>query len=192
MKKNTQEIIDQLSLHDAIAVLTALADSDAQLSERIAEIATEQLMGIDPDDVAAEVFQELDFLEVKDVWNQAGASRDGYRDTDEVADEMIINALAPHTEELSRYQRLDMQEEATYICMGIISGLYLFECESSSEFKDWAGDLPVSHAEGTLRKWCTKDVQRELVDEMESFIQSELPNWPNFQRSLKKPPATER
>ncbi len=91
--KKPQEIIDQLSLHDAIAVLKTLADSDAQLAGRIAEIATEQLMGIDPDDVAAEVLYELDFLKVEDVWNQAGASRDGYRDTDEVADEMIINAL---------------------------------------------------------------------------------------------------
>ena len=183
--KKPQEIIDQLSLHDAIAVLKTLADSDAQLAVRIAEIATEQLMGIDPDDVAAEVLLELDFLEVKDVWNQAGASRDGYRDTDEVADEMIINALTSHMEELARYQRLDMQEEATYICMGIISGLYLFDCESPSEFKDWAVDLPESHAAGTLRQWYTKDVPRELVDEMESFIQSELPNWPNFQRLLR-------
>ncbi len=188
--KKPQEIIDQLSLHDAIAVLKTLADSDAQLAGRIAEIATEQLMGIDPDDVAAEVLYELDFLEVEDVWDQAGASRDGYRDTDEVADEMISSALESHMEELSRYQRLNMLEEATYICMGIISGLYLFDCESSSEFKDWAGDLSESHAEGTLRQWYTKDIPRELVDEMESFIQSKLSNWPNFQRSLKKPPAT--
>ena len=42
--KKPQEIIDQLSLHDAIAVLKTLADSDAQLAGRIAEIATEQLM----------------------------------------------------------------------------------------------------------------------------------------------------
>ncbi len=35
--KKPQEIIDQLSLHDAIAVLKTLADSDAQLAERIAE-----------------------------------------------------------------------------------------------------------------------------------------------------------
>jgi hypothetical protein len=48
--KKPQEIIDQLSIHDAIAVLKALADSDAQLAGRIAEIATEQLMGIDPDE----------------------------------------------------------------------------------------------------------------------------------------------
>ena len=115
--KKPQEIIDQLSLHDAIAVLKTLADSDAQLAGRIAEIATEQLMGIDPDDVAAEVLQELDFLEVEDVWHQAGASRDGYRETDEIADEMIGNALEPYREDLGRYQKLDMLEEATYICM---------------------------------------------------------------------------
>ncbi len=190
--KKPQEIIDQLSLHDAIAVLKTLADSDAQLARRIAEIATEQLMGIDPDDVAAEVLQELDFLEVEDVWDQAGASRDGYRETGEVADEMIGNALEPYREDLSRYQRLDMLEEATCICMGIISGLYLFEHESSSAFKDWAADIPVFHAEDTLKKWYTKDVPQEFVDEMKSFIQSELPNWSNFQQSLKKPPATGR
>ncbi|MFC1717471.1 hypothetical protein ACFL6S_27670 [Candidatus Poribacteria bacterium] len=67
--KKPQEIIDQLSLHDAIAVLKTLADSDAQLAGRIAEIATEQLMGVDPDDVAAAVLQELDFLEVGSGWS---------------------------------------------------------------------------------------------------------------------------
>jgi len=190
--KKPQEIIDQLSLHDAIAVLKTLADSDAQLAGRIAEIATEQLMEIDPDDVAAAVLQELDFLEVEDVWDQAGASRDGYRETGEVADEMIGNALEPYREDLSRYQKLDMLEEATCVCMGIISGLYLFEHESSSEFKNWAADLPVIYAEDTLKKWYTKDVPQELVDEMESFIQSDLPNWPNFQRLLKNPSAVRR
>ena len=183
--KKPQEIIDQLSLHDAIAVLKTLADSDTQLARRIAEIATEQLMGIDPDDVAAAVLQDLDFLEVEDVWDQAGASRDGYRETEEVADEMIRKVLEPYREDLSRYQRLDMLEEATRICMGIISGLYLFEHESSSEFKDWAVDIPVSYAENTLKKWYTKDIPQELVDEMKDFIQSDLPNWPNFQRLLR-------
>ena len=183
--KEPQEIIDQLSLHDAIAVLKTLADSDPQLAGRIAEIAMEQLRGIDPDDVAAAVLQDLDFLEVEDVWDQAGASRDGYRETDEVADEMIDNALEPYREDLTRYQRLNMLEEATYICMGIISGLYLFEHESSSEFKDWAVDLSVIYAEDTLKKWYTRDVPQKFVDKMKSFIQSDLPNWPNFQRLLR-------
>ena len=34
---------------------------------KLAEIATEQLRGIDPDDFAAAVLQDLDFLEVEDV-----------------------------------------------------------------------------------------------------------------------------
>lgn len=178
--KKPQEIIDQLSLHDAIAVLKTLADSDAQLAERIAEIATEQLREIDPEDIAAEVFLALDLLEVEDVWDQAGASRNGYRGTDEVADEMIEDALEPYREELRRYQRLNMLEEAMCVCMGIISGLYMFENESSSEFKDWAVDIPVSHAMNTLKEWHTRDVPQEFVDKMMSFIQSDLPNWPGL------------
>jgi len=189
--KKPREIINQLSPEDALDVLNALADSDAKLAERIAEIATEYLREVDPEDVAADVLDALESLEVEDVWDQAGPSRYGYRDTDEVADEMIGNALEPYREELNRYQKLSMPEEATSVCMGILAGLYQFEYESSSEFKDWAADLPVFYAEDALKTWRTKHVSQQELEQMEAFIHEHLPKWRRMQSLLKKPPGAD-
>ena len=190
--KKPQKIINQLSPEDALAVLKALADSDAELAERIAEIAMEYLREVDADDIAADVYDALEYLEVEDVWDRAGPSRDGYREPGEVADEMIGDALKPYREDMDRYQRLNMLKETTRVCMGILAGLYRFENESSSEFNDWAVDIPFFYAEDTLEKWYTKRVSQESVDEMKSFIQMHLPEWKKLQRILEKTRTTGR
>jgi len=188
--KKPMEIIEQLSPQDALAILEILANSDDQLAKRIAEVAMEHLREVNTEDISADVYYELEFLAVEDVWEKAGPSRDGYQGTDEVADEMIDDVLQPYREELSRYQKLNMLEEATYVCMGIIAGLYQFDQESASEFKNWAVDLPASYARDTLGKWYTKRVSPEAVDEMMSFIKNELPNWESLHQLLKRKPST--
>ena len=101
-----REVINQLSPQDALVVLKALADSDASLARRIAEIATEHLSEVDPQDVAEEIYYALESLQVEDVWDKAGSTRDGYVEPYEVVDEMIDGAMAPHFDELVRYQML--------------------------------------------------------------------------------------
>ena len=182
--KKPREIIDQLSLEDALVVLKALADSDDKLARRIAEIATEYLSEVDPEGVAADVYYDLESLKVEDVWDKAGPSRDGYRDTGEVAEGMIDSVLQSYMEDLDRYQKLNMEDEATNVCMGIIGGLYQFEHESSSEFKDWAVDSSLFFADDTLKKWHTRDVSQEAIDKMRSFIQEHLPEWKQLQHLL--------
>ena len=93
--RKPREVINQLSPQDALAVLKTLADSDAQLAKRIAEIATEHLSEVDPQDVAEEVYYALESLQVEDVWDKAGSTRDGYVEPYEVVDEMIDGALSP-------------------------------------------------------------------------------------------------
>jgi len=184
--RKPREVINQLSPEDALTVLKTLADSDAQIAKRIAEVATEHLREVNWEDVNADVYDALESLEVEDVWNQAGPSRNGYREPDEVAEEMIGSILQPYMEDLNRYQRLNMPEQAAYVCMGILTGLYQFEHESSSEFREWAVDIPLFYAEDTLKKWYTKHVSQETVDEMKSFIQEHMPGWQELQRLLKR------
>ena len=72
--RKPREIINQLSPQDALAVLKALADSDANLARRIAEIATEHLSEVDPQDVAEEVYYALESLQVENVWDRSGST----------------------------------------------------------------------------------------------------------------------
>jgi hypothetical protein len=93
--KGPHEIIDRLSLTDARSILSALADSDKQLAAYIVELAMARLRQVDPEKVATFLYEELDGLEVEEVWDRAGPTRHGYVDPGEAADEMIEEVIEP-------------------------------------------------------------------------------------------------
>ena len=138
--KNPHEIINRLSPNDALTVLKTLANDDETLAARIAEIATAHLSEVDPEDIALELYDELDSLEVEEIWDRAGESRHGYVSPDEAADQMIDEIIDPYLEELKKYQALGMNTGANRLCMGLLLGLYRFEDKSTSRFKEWAPD----------------------------------------------------
>ena len=102
------EIIDQLSHGDALAVLKALAREDDQLAAHIAERATLYLSNVDPEEVAAVLYDQLTWLEVEEV-------------------------VEPFLQKLRKYQKLGMRTQANQMCMGLLLGLYQFESESKNE-----------------------------------------------------------
>jgi hypothetical protein len=176
-----KDILDQLSGVEAKSVLRALAQ-DTALAARIQQLAEAYLEGNAPhtfEDAAAiaeEVRYELEQLEVEEVWDRAGKTRHGYVETGEVADEMIARVLEPYLEGLARYQRLKMHLEATYLCLGVLQGLYTFEHQSRSAFKDWATDLPLGQAEIALEQWRKGGMTRPAIEQMRNFILEHLPH----------------
>ena len=88
-------VIDQLAPDDALTILQTLAQDDPKLAARAGEMAMARLGNVDWKEVANDLHADLELLEVEEVWDRAGPSRDGYVDTNEVADEMIRDALAP-------------------------------------------------------------------------------------------------
>ena len=175
--KEPHEIIDHLSPTDALSILRTLADSDEQLAKRIAEIATAHLSEVDPEEVAAVLYHELDALEVEEVWDRAGPTRHGYVDPGEAADQMIEEVIDPYLEELKKYQELDMNTEANRMCMGLLLGLHRFKHESTSEFKDWAPDAPNSFAWTVVDAWKAGAPSRADVKAVKTFIEEELFGW---------------
>jgi hypothetical protein len=77
MTKEPLHIIDTLSPTDALASLRSLVGSDDRLAARIAEMATARLRGVDPEEVAAALCDELNGLAVEQVWDRAGRTRCG-------------------------------------------------------------------------------------------------------------------
>lgn len=171
------QIIDNLSVFEARAVLRTLAENDADLAQRIAEMTLTSVSGEDMEAVAAALYDELDALEVDEVWDRAGRTRYGYVETSEVASQMIEAVLAPYLEELSRYQALGLNLEAGELCRGLLLGLYQFEHESKSQFKDWATDLPFDFAQEVLAAWKRGPADEGDGGEINGFIQEELPRW---------------
>lgn len=179
--KDPHEIIAQLSPDDALAILQTLANNDEALARRIAEMAMAQLSEVDPQEVAGLLYHELNLLEVEEVWDRAGKTRHGYVEPNEAAEEMIEEVLKPFLGELSKYQNLSLKTEANKMCMGLLLGLYEFEHESTSEFKNWAVDAPIVFAETVVDVWKTGTPGRADIKAVKTFIEEELGRW---ERSL--------
>lgn len=175
--KGAHEIINNLSPADALAILRKLADSDKTLAARVAEVAMEHLSGVDPEEVAAVLHAELNWLQVEEVWDRAGPTRHGYVDPGEAADEMIEEVLEPFLEELEKYQELGMSVEARRLCMGLLAGFYLFEHESTTQFKEWSGDAPGIFAETVINAWKAGAPSKADVAAVKAFIEDELGGW---------------
>ena len=177
MTKDPREIIDHLSPTDALSIVRTLAASDEQLARRIAEMAIDHLSKVDPEEVAAVLYYELDALEVEEVWDRAGRTRYGYVEPGEAADQMIEEVMEPFLEELAKYQKLGMNTEANRMCMGLLLGLYRFKRESTSEFRDWASDAPIIFAETVVDAWKDGASSRADVAAVKSFTEDELDGW---------------
>jgi len=172
-----REIIDQLSSDQALAILKTLAASNEQLARRIAKMGMAYLSKVDMEEVAAALYDELDALEVEEVWDRSGKTRHGYVDTSEAAYQMIEEIIEPYLERLEKHEKLGMSTEANKLCMGLLLGLYQFDRESQSEFKNWATDAPGEFASSVIEAWKAGKPGRKDVTALKQFIADELNTW---------------
>lgn len=176
-KKKETNILEQITANEALTILKTLAREDKHLKKRIEQIAKKYLISkVNLEDIASEVYFELDSIEVEKVWDQSGRTRYGYVEPTEKACEIFEETVEPFIEELRRYKKLSMDEEAKICCMGILKGLYQFDKESPSEFKDWALDEPGVYFELVLDEWKKGQKDPEDIEEMEDFIKTNLSN----------------
>jgi hypothetical protein len=175
--KNPQEVINNLSPSDALSILKTLAANDDQLANRIVEIALGRLSEVDPEEVAAILYEELNALEVEEVWDRAGETRHGYIEPGEAAGQMVEEVLEPFLEELGKYQKLGMNNEANQMCKGLLLGLHRFKHESTSEFKNWAPDAPSVFTEVVIDAWKEGNPSRADRKIIRTFIEEELDIW---------------
>ncbi len=177
MTTKKKQIFDDVRAKYAYEILKKLADDDSEISKRIDELALEYLVEVDPDDIAENVFSDLDDLAVEDVWDNSGGTRDGYVDPNELASEMFEEALEPYIDELRKCQELSLADEAKLRCMGILKGLYKFEKEAATEFQDWAVDDPHENFKQVLQEWRKGNKDPKDLEEMDEFIKRNCPEW---------------
>ena len=159
----TRNILDEISADDAFAILRRLAKEDPKVANRIEQFAIEYLSGVDIEDIAAQVYFDLDSIEVEEVWDRSGRTRNGYVEPTEMACQMFEDALDPFIEEMKKYQKLSMFAEAKEYCIGILRGIYKFEKESTSEYKDWTVDAPAECFGWVLDEW--REGQKGVTEE---------------------------
>ena len=172
-----KQVLDDVSTEHANEILQRLADEDAKISKRIEELALEYLTRVDPDDIAEDVFYDLDILDVEDVWKNSGSTRYGYVDPYELAFEMFEEALELYVDKLRRCQKILMDEQAKLHCMGILKGINMFEREATTEFKDWAVDAPYENFIQVFEEWRKENNNPKNLEEMDVFIKRNFPKW---------------
>lgn len=174
------DVIKKLTADQALEVVMRLSDKGGKIREAVLTEARKVLSEVDLDETADEVFFVLDSIDVQDCWNRAGRSRDGYTSPDEAAVELMEEELQPFFEQAGRYHELGMiEEEATY-CMGVILGIYRYEHESKSEFKQWSVDIPIECAGHLLGEWRHRGRGPASTEAMEEFIEQRCPKWARY------------
>lgn len=172
-----RQVLDDIITKYAYEILKRLADEDAKILKKIEELALEYLIKVDPDNIAEHVFNDLDSLDVEELWENSGRTRYGYVEPYELASEMFQKALEPYADEFRKCQNLSMDEEAKLHCMGILKGIYKFEKEAITEFQDWAVDDPHDNFIQVFEEWRKENKDPKNLEDMDDFVKKNFPKW---------------
>jgi hypothetical protein len=176
----TTQLIDKISGDEALKILRRLAEKDPKIRKQIEEVAEQILKEVDVEEICEEVYFALDEIRVEELWDRAGPKRDGYTSPDEIAVEMMEEVLEPYNEGVVRYLKLGMAQEAKLYCMGVLKGIYQFEQESKSEFKDWATENAAEFFRDLLEKWQHNPSNQNDLIEMKKFLEKNCSKWANW------------
>lgn len=171
------DIFEKISPEEALEILRQITKTDKKLKKKIVELAESLFRDVNVDEVCGDVFFELDVIDVHELWDRAGSSTNGYTSPEEMAVEMFEEALEPFLQEMYRLLDLEMHQEAKLYCMGLAQGIYQYEEESTSEFKDWATDVPGESYDYILNEWKKRGIDVKDKKEMEAFLSDACPNW---------------
>jgi hypothetical protein len=179
------DVISKLTGEQALIVIERLSRKGGELREAVIAEAMSALTEIDVLNTADEVFGVLDCIDVQDCWDRAGRSGDGYTSPDEAAAEIIEQELQPFFEQAERYHKLGMlEQEATY-CMGVVRGIYRYERESKSEFREWSEDIPAECAGFLLGQWRERNRDAQSINAVREFIREHCPEWSKWLKNFK-------
>jgi hypothetical protein len=171
------ELLSKLTGEQALQVLKGMAADDAGLARKIDIEAKRVLVAVEIDEVGEDVFCALDVIDVQDCWDRAGSHSDGYTSPDEAAVELMEEELQPFVDQAKRYHELDMRKQERDYCAGVILGLYRYEKESKSEFRNWSEDLPLDSAGWLRDEWRERNADKAMRDTMDEFIRERCPGW---------------
>jgi len=172
-----KNLLDKISPDEALKILKLLAETDKRIENKIFSIAENIITDIDIEDICDDVFWSLDAIDVHDLWNRSGSNIDGYISPVEMAFEMVEEDLEPFQQKIFRFIELGLHQKAKLFCMGVLKGLYTYEHNSKSEFKDWAADIPGESFRFLLDKWKKHSKNKSDIKEMNEFLIKECKKW---------------
>lgn len=171
------QIVAALNEPQKTELIRRLHERGGDVRQALVEEAGNVLKDVDLHQVAEEVFTDLDMIQVETLWDNSGPTRDGYISPEDEALDLIEHELEPHVQQVWDYLQLDMEIEARTYLKGLLLGLYRYDHESDSEFKDWAADIPINLFGTLLDGWRKKTGNFSRNTEIDSFCQQMCPKW---------------
>ena len=170
-------LIDKISPKEALTILKQLAKTDKIIEKKIIEIADIIIRNVDIEEICDDVIGVLNGVDVEELWDRSGSTRFGYVSPEDMAVEMMEEELEPFNQEVIRLSELNMQKEAKLYCMGVLKGIYKFEHESESDYKDRAADVAGECFSYLLDEWEKRSNNNKDIKEMNSFLKKECSSW---------------
>ena len=158
-------------------IINHLAKTDQSIKKKIEEIAEGIIRDVDFEEICDDVLFVLGTIDVEDLWDRSGATQYGYVTPEDMAIEMMEEELDPFNQKVFRLCELNMQKEAKLYCMGVLKGIYKYDQESKSEFKDWAADVPAECFSYLIDEWKKRNNNEVNIKEINSFLKKECGKW---------------
>ena len=174
------DVIKKLTAEQALEVVKRLSEKGGEIGKAVLAEAKNLLMAVDLDETADAVFSVLESIDVQDCWARSGKSRYGYTEPSEAAVEIVEEELQAFYDQAKRYRELGMAEQETIYCMGVILGIYRYEHESKSAFREWCEDVPIECAGYLLDTWRKRNRHKAPTHAMDDFIRSRCPKWAKY------------
>ena len=143
------------SLNDSekIQVLNNLLEDNPDLLEKAYNIAVAITDNVDENGIMDDVYYALNALDVDELFSRSGRTRYGYAEPHEVSWEMFEEAITPFIDEMKKLQNRNQPAAAKTHCIGIVKGLWRFDEDSVSDFKDWVEDAPGEYVTTVVDEW---------------------------------------
>jgi hypothetical protein len=170
-------VAGKITSEQALLIVERLCRKGGDVRDAIVAEAISLLSEFSLEEIADEVFDALDLIDIQDCLDLAAAHGGSRTATAEAAVDVIEEELQPFFDQVERYHDLGLiPQEATY-CMGVLAGIYRFEQESEAEIKSLAGDLPREYAGTLLDDWRKRNTDKAGVEAMEEFVREGCPKW---------------
>jgi len=174
------DLIQKLTPEQALEVVKRLSEKGKEIREAVIAEAKNLLTAVSMENTADEVFCVLDSIDVQDCWDRSGRSRYGYTEPSEAAVELVEEELQPFYDQAKRYRELGLADQETTYSMGVILGIYRYEHESKSEFREWCVDVPLECAGYLLDTWRERNRGKARTQAMDEFIRRRCPKWAKY------------
>lgn len=178
VKRDLVSTVLSLDRSQLVEVLSLLAKQDRECAVRLHELTVQVLRQVQDTDVAKTVYRDLCLLSEDDYYEQANRFNGGsYVDPYDLPYEMMEKELAPHTQRIQEFRFGKLFHEETAYVIGVLTGLYQYDSDSSRWFSDYVEECPFSIATQIYASWMSFHTDEASRSSFSTRVRELCPDW---------------